>query len=92
MTNSRAVVLLSQMYFPWLDSEEWDALSWAIQKLQEKDMELKVIKYNQSENIKKYYSDPPCSDCDNDICKVYGGRCNNYYKKKRRNKDVRKVP
>ncbi len=30
-----------------------------------------------SENIKKYYSNPMCSQCDNDICKVYGGSVRN---------------
>ena len=34
-----------------------------------------------SENIKKYYSNPMCSQYNNDICKVYGGRCKKYRKR-----------
>lgn len=30
MTHSRAVVLLSQMYLPWFDDEEKEALTFAI--------------------------------------------------------------
>lgn len=41
-----------------------------------------------SENIKKYYSNPMCSQCDNDICKVYGGRCKKFRRKQRRDKFI----
>ena len=36
-----------------------------------------------SENIKKCYSNTICIQCDNDICKVYGGRCKKYLRKQR---------
>ena len=41
-----------------------------------------------SKNIKKYYSNPMCSQCDYDICKVYGGRCKKYRRKHRWDKFV----
>ena len=28
--------------------------------------------------IKRYYSDGMCKDCQNNVCKVYGGRCRKY--------------
>lgn len=40
-------------------------------------------------NIKKNYSNPMCQQCDNDICKVYGGRCEKYLRKQRCNKIVK---
>ena len=30
------------------------------------------------EMIKRYYSDGMCKDCQNNVCKVYGGRCRKY--------------
>lgn len=44
-----------------------------------------------SENIKKHYSNPMCSQCDNDICKVYGGRCRKYRRKERWNSIWKKI-
>lgn len=42
-----------------------------------------------SENIKKYYSDLMCIQCDNDVCKIYGGRCKKYRRKHRWDKFIK---
>lgn len=42
-------------------------------------MEVKYV--NVNENIKKYYSNPMCLECEDDLCKIYGGRCKKYKRK-----------
>lgn len=38
------------------------------------------MKIDVEKNIKENYSNEICSNCDNTICKVYGGRCGKYNK------------
>lgn len=42
-----------------------------------------------NENIKKYYSNTMCIQCNNDICKAYGGRCRRYERRYILNKIIR---
>lgn len=39
---------------------------------------MEIRKTDISENIKKNYNNKLCSNCNNEICKVYGGICNKY--------------
>lgn len=54
MTNQRAIILLSQMYLPYFDDEEKDALTKAIEVLTEQEPRVLTL-----EEVIKHYSLPP---------------------------------
>lgn len=54
MTNQRAIILLSQMYLPYFDDEEKDALTKAIEALTEQEPRVLTL-----EEVIKHYSLPP---------------------------------
>ena len=39
---------------------------------------ISMYKVNTQESINKNYSEKMCTNCTNEICKVYGGRCRKY--------------
>ena len=44
------------------------------------ERQISRMRRKRRKNIKENYSNEICSNCDNTICKVYGGRCSKYNK------------
>lgn len=44
--------------------------------------DISIYKVNTNKMIRKNYSEKMCNKCNNEICKIYGGRCKKYSLKK----------